>query len=93
MTTIHPTAVIDRGAQIAADVHIGPYCVIGPHVVLGEGCNLQAQVHLTGHTTIGARTAIAPFVSLGTPPQSVKYRGGPTQLVIGPACDIRGASR
>ena len=89
MASIHPTAVIDRGAEIAADVHIGPYCVIGPHVVLGEGCNLQAQVHLTGHTTIGARTAIAPFVSLGTPPQSVKYRGGPTRLVIGPDCDIR----
>jgi UDP-N-acetylglucosamine acyltransferase len=89
MTSIHPTAVIDRGAEIAADVHIGPYCVIGPHVVIREGCSLQAHVCLTGHTTIGARTMIAPFASLGTPPQSVKYRGGPTRLVVGPDCDIR----
>jgi UDP-N-acetylglucosamine acyltransferase len=89
MASIHPTAVVDRGAEIAADVSIGPYCVIGPKVVLGEGCRLRAYVHLTGHTTVGARTVIAPFASLGTPPQSVKYRDGPTRLVIGPDCDIR----
>jgi len=89
MASIHSTAVIDRGAEIAADVHIGPYCVIGPHVLIGEGCRLLAHVYLAGHTTIGARTAIAPFASLGTPPQSVKYRGGPTRLVVGPDCDIR----
>jgi len=89
MPGIHPTAVVDRGAEIAADVQIGPYCVIGPSVVLGEGCRLRAHVHLTGHTAIGARTMIAPFASLGTPPQSVKYRGGPTRLVIGTDCDIR----
>ena len=60
---------------------IGPYCVIGPNVAIGDGCKLIAHVHLTGHTTIGARTAIYPFASLGTPPQSVHYRGGPTRLV------------
>jgi UDP-N-acetylglucosamine acyltransferase len=89
MASIHPTAVVDRGAEIAADVEIGPYCIVGPHVVLGEGCRLIAHVHLAGHTTIGARTVIAPFASLGTPPQSVKYRGGPTRLVVGADCDIR----
>jgi UDP-N-acetylglucosamine acyltransferase len=89
MPSIHPTAVVDRGAEIAADVQIGPYCVIGANVVLGEACRLGAHVHLAGHTTIGARTVVAPFVSLGTPPQSVKYRGGPTRLVIGADCDIR----
>ena len=89
MASIHPTAVVDRGAEIADDAQIGPYCVIGPHVTIGEGCCLRPHVHLTGHTTIGARTVIAPFASLGTPPQSVKYRGGPTRLVIGPDCDIR----
>jgi UDP-N-acetylglucosamine acyltransferase len=89
MASIHPTAVIDQGAEIAADVEIGPYCVIGPHVVIREGCRLASHVNLTGHTTVGARTTIAPFASLGTPPQSVKYRGGPTRLVIGEECDIR----
>jgi UDP-N-acetylglucosamine acyltransferase len=46
-------------------------------------------VHLTGRTLIGARTVIYPFASLGTPPQSVKYRGGPTRLTVGADCDIR----
>lgn len=89
MTKIHSTACVDNGAQIGDGVMIGPYCVIGPDVVLGEHCELVAHVHVTGHTTVGARTRIAPFASLGTPPQSVKYRGGPTRLVIGGECDIR----
>jgi UDP-N-acetylglucosamine acyltransferase len=89
MARIHPTAVIDRGAEIAADVDIGPYCVIGPHVVIHEGCRIASHVSLTGHTTIGARCVIAPFASLGTPPQSTRYRGGPTRLVTGEDCDIR----
>src|SRR5262249_60846233 len=92
MASIHSTAVIDRGAEIAADVHIGPYCVIGPRVVIGEGCRLLAHAYLAGHTTIGARTAIAPFASLGTPPQSGKYRGGPTRLFVGPHRPIREAA-
>jgi UDP-N-acetylglucosamine acyltransferase len=89
MTEIDPTARVESGAAIGPDVTIGPYCVIGPNVVIGEGCSLLAQVHVTGHTSIGARTAIYPFASLGTPPQSVKYRGGPTRLVVGAECQIR----
>ena len=68
---------------------IGPYCVIGSERPLGDGCRLLAHVHVAGHTTIGARTVIYPFASLGTPPQSVTYRGGPTRLVVGADCDIR----
>jgi len=89
MATIDPTARIDPGAVIGENVSIGPYCVIGPHVRIGDGCKLLAHVHVTGHTTIGPRTVLYPFASLGTPPQSVKYRGGPTRLVIGADCDIR----
>jgi UDP-N-acetylglucosamine acyltransferase len=88
MTSIHATAQIETRA-IGDDVMIGPYCVIGPNVILGDGCRLVAHVHVTGHTTIGPRTVIYPFASLGTPPQSVKYRGGPTRLVVGADCDIR----
>jgi UDP-N-acetylglucosamine acyltransferase len=91
MPAIHPTAIIDPQAEIAAGAAIGPYCVIGPHVAVAEDCRLVAHVHVTGHTTIGPRTIIQPFASLGTPPQSVKYRGGPTRLVIGAGCDIREA--
>jgi UDP-N-acetylglucosamine acyltransferase len=89
MTEIDATARVAEGAVIGKDAFIGPYCVIGPHVSIGDGCALAAHVHVTGHTTIGPRTRIAPFASLGTPPQSVRYRGGPTRLVIGADCDIR----
>jgi UDP-N-acetylglucosamine acyltransferase len=89
MTAIDETARIASGAAIGQDVTIGPFCVVGPDVVVGDGCRLVAHVHVTGHTTIGARTAIYPFASLGTPPQSTRYRGGPTRLVIGTDCDLR----
>jgi UDP-N-acetylglucosamine acyltransferase len=89
MAAIDPTARIDPGAVIGQNVSIGPYCVIGPRVKIGDGCRLLAHVHIAGHTMIGPRTVLYPFASLGTPPQSVKYRGGPTRLVIGADCDIR----
>jgi UDP-N-acetylglucosamine acyltransferase len=86
---IDPSARIEAGAAIGRDVSIGPYCSIGPHVSVGDGCRLLAHVNLTGHTTIGPRTVIHPFASLGSPPQSFSYRGGPTKLVVGADCDIR----
>src|ERR1019366_129988 len=86
---IDPTARIEATAAIGLDVTVGPYCTVGPHVTAGDGCRLVAHVHLTGHTTIGARTVIHPFASLGSPPQSVHYRGGPARLVVGADCDIR----
>lgn len=86
---IDPTARVEAGATIGRDVFIGPYCVIGPNVSIGDRCRLIAHVHVAGHTTIGAGSVIYPFASLGTPPQSVRYRGGPTRLVIGADCDIR----
>jgi len=89
MNAIDPTASVAPGARIGDGASIGPYCIIGADVVVGEGCRLVAHVHVTGHTTIGARTVVYPFASLGTPPQSVKYRGGPTRLAIGADCDIR----
>jgi UDP-N-acetylglucosamine acyltransferase len=89
MAMIDPTARIESGAMVAEGASIGPYCIIGPNVVIDDGCRLLAHVHLAGHTTIGARTVIYPFASLGAPPQSVKYKGGPTRLIVGTDCDIR----
>jgi UDP-N-acetylglucosamine acyltransferase len=86
---IDPTARIEAGAVIEEDVSIGPYCVIGGNVTLAKGCRLVAHVYIAGHTTIGPRTVIYPFASLGSPPQSTNYRGGPTRLVVGADCDIR----
>jgi UDP-N-acetylglucosamine acyltransferase len=86
---IDPSARIEAGATIGKDVSIGPYCTVGANVSVGDGCRLIAHVNLTGHTTIGQRTVIHPFASLGSPPQSLSYRGGPTKLVVGADCDIR----
>lgn len=89
MLAIDPSAKIAPSAVIGADVEIGPYCVIGADVTIGDGCKLVAHVHLAGHTTIGPNCTIYPFSSLGTPPQSVHYRGGATRLMIGARCQIR----
>jgi UDP-N-acetylglucosamine acyltransferase len=86
---VDPSARIEAGARIGKDVSIGPYCTVGEHVGLGDGCRLIAHVHLTGHSEIGARTVIHPFASLGSSPQSVHYRGGPTRLRVGADCEIR----
>src|SRR4029079_5557526 len=84
--TIDPTARVHSDATLGDEVSIGPYCIVGPHVVVADGCKLIAHVRETAHTTIGARTSIYPFASLGTPPQSVHYHGEPTKLVIGADC-------
>ncbi len=86
---IDPTARVADGARIGEGVEIGPYCLVGPQVELASGVRLIAHVNVTGVTTIGEGTVVYPFSSLGTPPQSVHYRGGPTRLIIGAACDLR----
>jgi UDP-N-acetylglucosamine acyltransferase len=89
MTNVDSTARVAPGAQLGKDVTIGPYCVVGPKVTIADGCHLLAHVHVTGRTTIGPRTRISAFASLGTPPQSVHYKGEDTTLSIGGECDIR----
>jgi UDP-N-acetylglucosamine acyltransferase len=89
MSSIDPLARVADGATIGREVFIGPFCTIGPNVRVGDGCRLVSHVNVTGHTSIGPRTVVGPFSSLGTAPQSFSYKGGPTKLVIGEACDIR----
>ena len=86
---IDPTARVADGARIGESVEIGPYCLVGPQVELKAGVRLIAHVNVAGVTSIGEGTVIYPFASLGTPPQSVHYRGGPTRLVIGARCELR----
>jgi UDP-N-acetylglucosamine acyltransferase len=86
---IDPTARVADGARIGQGTEIGPYCLVGPQVELGPGVRLIAHVNVTGVTTIGEGTVVYPFASLGTPPQSVHYRGGATRLVIGARCELR----
>jgi UDP-N-acetylglucosamine acyltransferase len=86
---IDPTARVADGARIGDGVEIGPYCLVGPHVELKDGVRLIGHVNVTGATTVGEGTAVYPFASLGTPPQSVHYRGEPTRLIIGARCELR----
>src|SRR5580692_3402317 len=89
MSTIDPTARVEDGAVIGEGATIGPYCVIGHDAVIGPNCKLIAHVHVMGRTNIGAGCTIYPFASLGSPPQSLSYRGEPTSLQIGESCTIR----
>lgn len=86
---IDPSAHVASGAVIGAGVQIGPFCTVGPNVKLADGVRLVSHVNVTGHTTIGARTVVYPFASLGTPPQSLGYKGEPTRLEVGEDNDIR----
>ena len=89
MAEIHPTAVIEAGAEIAADVTIGPYCVVGDKVRIMSGVRLHAHIVVSGVTTIGENTEIFPFASIGASPQHVHYAGEDTRLEIGRNCLIR----
>jgi UDP-N-acetylglucosamine acyltransferase len=86
---IHPSAVVDPGARLAAGVTVGAYSIIGPHVEIGEGTSVGPHVVIEGHTRIGAANVIHAFSSIGGPPQDKKYAGEPTRLEIGDRNTIR----
>ena len=89
MSKIHSTALVEPGAKVATDVEIGPYCVVGGRVTLHSGVKLVAHVFMDGRTTVGSGTVIHPFASIGSPPQSLAYKGEDTVLTIGANCLIR----
>ncbi len=87
--TIHPSAIIEPGAQLGTGVKIGPFCVVGSDVTLGDGVELISHAVVTGRTSVGARTVVFPFASVGHRPQDLKYAGEPSTLSIGTDCVIR----
>lgn len=89
MSLIHPTAVIDPGAELDSSVSVGPYTVIGPHVKVGKGTTIGAHCVIEGHTTIGQDNRIFQFNSLGAIPQDKKYSGEPCELIIGDRNTVR----
>lgn len=88
-TFIHPSACVEPGARLGVGVHVGPFCHVGPEATLGDGVRLVSHVSVAGVTTIGARTRIFPFASIGHEPQDLKYRGERVSLKIGDDCLIR----
>ncbi|NBQ84853.1 MAG: acyl-ACP--UDP-N-acetylglucosamine O-acyltransferase [Methylophilaceae bacterium] len=89
MAVIHPTAIVDSQAELAQDVEIGAYSIVGPHVKIDQGTHIGAHVVIDGHTTIGKHNQIFQFSSLGAAPQDKKYKDEPTQLEIGDNNTIR----
>lgn len=88
-TNIHPTAIVDSKAELADDVTVGPYTIIGPDVKIDSGTSIGSHVVVTGHTSIGKDNQIFQFSSLGEAPQDKKYQGEPTRLEIGNNNTIR----
>ena len=86
---IHPTAIVDPGAELAESVAVGPYAVIGADVTVGEGTTIGAHAVLEGPTWIGRDNRVFAHASLGGAPQDMKYRGEPTELRIGDRNSIR----
>jgi len=86
---IHPSAVISPGAQLGDECVIGPYTVIGDDAVLGDGVRIDSHCVIDGRTRIGDETHIYPFVSIGLPPQDLKFSGEATETVIGKRNRIR----
>ena len=80
---IHPTAVLEPGAQVDPSCEIGPYAVVGREVKAGPGCTIGAHAVISGHTSLGRENRVFPFAHLGGVPQDLKYRGEPTRLTIG----------
>ena len=81
--TVHPTAIVERGAELADGVEVGPFCVVSGRARLAQGVRLVSHVSIAGSTHIGERTVVYPFAALGHPPQDTKYRGEDTKLIIG----------
>jgi UDP-N-acetylglucosamine acyltransferase len=87
--SIHPTAIVAKGAKLGAGVTVGPYTVIDGDVEVGEGTTIGAHNVITGHTKIGKDNRIFHFCSIGEANQDKKYKGEPTKLEIGDRNTIR----
>jgi UDP-N-acetylglucosamine acyltransferase len=86
---IHATAIVSESANIADDVEIGPYSIIGDDVEIASGTRIDSHVVINGPTVIGNDNRIYQFASIGDDPQDKKYAGEPTRLVIGDRNTIR----
>lgn len=87
--SIHPTAIVARGAELGAGVSIGPWCSVGPNAVIQDGARLVSHVVVDGHSVVGPDVVLFPFCTVGLEPQDLKYKGEPTRCEIGARTQIR----
>lgn len=83
MAEIHPTAVVEHGAELAHDVVIGPYAYIGAKVKIARGTKVLHHGTVDGNTQMGEDCEVGPYAVIGGPPQDLKYKGEPTKLIVG----------
>ncbi len=89
MSRIHPSAIIEDGAQIGQDCEIGPFCYVGGQVRLGDRVVLKSHVVVTGQTSVDDDSVIFNFAVIGEIPQDLKFKGENTRLEIGKRNRIR----
>ena len=86
---IHPTALVEKGAELGEGVVVGPFCLVGPNVIIGDRCTLISHVNITGKTIIGRENQFHPFTTIGVEPQDLTYKSEPTCVQIGDKNIIR----
>lgn len=86
---IHPTAVVDKRAELGPDVEVGPFAVIEGDVTIGAGTRIGSHVNIFRYTRIGAGCTVHSHAALGGPPQSLRFAGEETWVSIGEKCTIR----
>ena len=82
-TRVHPSAIIESGAELAEEVSVGPYAYIGPDVAVGRGCKIGHHATVTGPTTMGEGNTVFPYACIGERTQDLKYTGGRPGTTIG----------
>jgi UDP-N-acetylglucosamine acyltransferase len=87
--SIHSSAIVEAGAEIGEGVVVGPFCHVGARVRLGAGVVLQSHVVVAGRATIGTKTRVFPFVSIGAPSQDLKANLAEGAVSIGDGCILR----
>ena len=86
---IHPTAIVEEGAQLGEGVVIEAYAIVKKNVVLGDKVVIKSHAYIDGYTSIGEGTVVYPSASIGTKTQDLKFRGEKTFVKIGKYCEIR----
>ncbi|MDQ2972406.1 MAG: acyl-ACP--UDP-N-acetylglucosamine O-acyltransferase [Rhodanobacteraceae bacterium] len=87
--SVHPTAIVDARARLAADVAVGPYAVIGPDVEIAGGSSIGAHALIEGPTRVGHDNRIGAYAAVGGDPQDKKFAGERSELIIGDGNTIR----
>ena len=86
---VHPSAVVEDGAELGPDVRVGPFAYVGPEVRLARGVEVKPHATVTGQTSVGEETVIFQGAVIGEIPQDLKFKGEATRLEIGARNRIR----